>query len=579
MTDQELSALNEQLAETLEANKTFAKENKRLERKLSRLERAIETEKTNAKTDQLATRAMDFRTRSNYLSLILSNSENIIVVLDRNNLLAHWSGAFTSVINVPETTNLTGSPFDEALAAIDDHVFSEKVLAFQQVMVKAGMHETSSFRLELNTTTTKKHFVVDFTPMFDDEDSFEGSLLTFHDITELEQTLEKAEQANRVKSEFLSNMSHEMRTPLNAIIGMSTVGKGADELERKDYCFDRITSASKNLLTVISDILDMTRIDAGRLELSPSAFVFTTMLDNTINVVKHRILEKRQTLELVVDDQIPARILADEQRLTQVITNILSNAVKFTPEAGGITIHVDLLEIFGDDCSLRFSISDTGIGMTEEQVERLFNAFDQAENQASRRYGGTGLGLAISKNIIEQMHGRIDVVSVPNEGSTFTFDVHVGLILSDDQNEDEAFGAELTPKIEDFSNFRVLLAEDIEVNQEVFLALIEPTHLRVDVANDGQEALDLFTTDPWRYDLILMDMQMPVVDGLEATRRIRALDIPRAWDVPIVAMTANVFQEDVDNCLAAGMNDHIGKPLDMEKLVGVLNHYLRGEQR
>jgi signal transduction histidine kinase len=394
--------------------------------------------------------------------------------------------------------------------------------------------------------------------------------------------LEQAIRASRAKGDFLSHMSHEMRTPMNAIIGMTVIGKSSQTIEKKDYAFDKIDNASKHLLGVINDILDMSKIEANKLELSPASFNFEAMLQKVVNVINFRIEERRQNFNINIGNNIPQVLIGDDQRLAQVITNLLSNAVKFTPEEGTISLDAELLSENGGLCCIRISVTDTGIGITGEQKAHLFKSFEQAEAGTSRAYGGTGLGLAISKRITGLMGGEIWVESEPGKGSSFFFTVLLQRGTDDskplpaegDEKETKRRGkGETDTETMDFSGRTVLLAEDVELNREIVLALLEPVKLLADCAEDGEQALAMFESAPEKYDLIFMDIQMPQMDGYEATRRIRALDNPHAKEVPIVAMTANVFKEDVERCLEAGMNAHIGKPIDFDEVLNILKKY------
>jgi signal transduction histidine kinase/CheY-like chemotaxis protein len=517
----------------------------------------------------------------------------------------------------------------------------------------------------------------------------------------------------RAKSEFLANMSHEIRTPMNAIIGMTSIARSSADMERKNECLVKIGDASAHLLRVINDVLDMSKIEANKFELSPISFNFEKMLQRVVNVISFRAAEKKQDFTVYIDSAIPPFVIGDDQRLAQVITNLLSNAVKFTPEQGAVRLDARLAEKTGEDCVIRIEVSDTGIGISPAQQIRLFNSFEQADSNTSRRFGGTGLGLAISRRIVVMMGGDIEIKSRLGRGSSFIFTIKVKeddgkrecalspgvnwgnvrvLCVDDDlyiRNYfkeisvqigfacDTASGGEdaiariakngsydiyfidwqmmgmngiettrrirelikgkpgsaprsvvimisagemdgierearnagvdrflskpLFPSaiadcinqcigvknqvadskpetIDSFEGRRILLVEDVEVNREIVMALLEPTAVIIDCAENGLQALDMFA--PGRYDMIFMDVQMPEMDGYEATRRIRAREAefrsvsPDSAPVPIIAMTANVFREDVEKCLEAGMNGHVGKPLDFEEVLSRLRTYL-----
>jgi len=390
---------------------------------------------------------------------------------------------------------------------------------------------------------------------------------------ELEAALERAQAANRAKSNFLSNMSHEMRTPMNAIIGMTSIGKSAPDIEKKDYAFEKIENASTHLLGVINDVLDMSKIEAGKFELSCDDFNFEKLLQKTINVVNFRVDEKHQSLTVNTDKRIPVNLNGDDQRLAQVITNLLTNAVKFTPENGSIFLDARLLKEENGICTIEINVKDTGIGINDEQQSRLFSSFEQAESSTSRKFGGTGLGLAISKHIVELMGGEIWLDSKPGVGSIFSFTVLLKRGKTEENAEDQSHKA-VSGQPVSFKGRRILLAEDVEINREIVLALLEPTEIEIDCAINGKEAVKMFSRKPTGYDLIFMDMQMPEMDGLEATHQIRSIEGHKNI-VPIIAMTANVFKEDIEKCLAVGMNDHIGKPLDFNEVMAKLQFYLK----
>jgi signal transduction histidine kinase len=389
---------------------------------------------------------------------------------------------------------------------------------------------------------------------------------------------EDALAGNRAKSEFLSNMSHEMRTPLNAITGMIAIAKDSSDPRRKDECLSKMEKASLHLLGVINDVLDMSKIEANKLELAPVDFSFGRLIERIVAVGSFQIGEKGLDFELELDERIPDVLHGDDQRISQVLANIFANAIKFTPEGGAVSLRTRLLELSPQGrYVVSVTIADSGIGISAEQLERLFEPFQQAESTTSRRFGGTGLGLAISKRIISLMDGQISVESRQGEGSTFEIIIPLEKAHGDLESSEAGavgLGYQSGPEGLDLAGHRILLAEDIEVNREIVVALMEPFGAEIECAVNGVEAVRLFERDPRRYNLILMDMQMPEMDGLDATRQIRGLDLPWAREIPIIALTANVFKDDINRCLEAGMNDHLGKPLNQSRIVSVLRKHL-----
>jgi len=552
-------------------------------------------------------------------------------------------------------------------------------------------------------------YQVDVTILRDLHGEITGFLEIIQDVTEMERMAKEhaqAEAASQAKGNFLTNMSHEIRTPLNAIIGMTAIGIYSADGERKDYALKKIDDASKHLLGIINDILDMSKIEAGKFDLSNDEFDFEKMLQRVVGIMSFRMDEKRQKFNLYLNNNVPRLLIGDDQRLAQVMTNLLGNAVKFTPAGGSVSLDVRLVKEEYDVCTIKIEVIDSGIGISPEQRTRLFQSFQQADSSTVRKFGGTGLGLALSKNVVEMMGGEIWVESELEKGSTFAFTVQMKRgdarkyelsaretdwknirILAEDEdmgilgylkNFVESHGAvcdiakcgsealELIRKnegydlyfidwkmpdidglqltnalqainpdakksvvvmlsflerddvaesakkagigkflskplfpsaiadvineflgnaqqriggvLEDhhvaFKGKHLLLVDDVEINREIVISLLEPTLLEIDCAVNGVEAVRLFSEAPDKYDAIFMDVQMPEMDGYEATRRIRTMDLPRAGKIPILAMTANVFREDIEKCLNAGMNDHVGKPININEMVEKLRHYL-----
>ena len=643
--------------------------------------------------------------QENHMNLLLENSQDIIIWFDRDLRIVYTTESFLRHAGLVSFGLINGLTYDEVLGSLPgDKWMNELSGAFtDSIEAKNAINLEES--LKFSDNDNERMYQIHFTPMFDEEGEAQGSMVIFHDVTDLLQAIENAEQASRAKTSFLSNMSHEMRTPMNAIIGMTGIASASDDIEKKDYCLQKINDASKHLLGVINDVLDMSKIEANKLELSYSEFNFEKMLMNVSNVTSFLINDKGQTFYIKIDETVPDNIVSDEQRLAQVVTNLLSNASKFTPEGGVVTLAVKKIDGNDSECTLQFSVIDTGIGISEEQKDRLFRPFVQADSGISRKFGGTGLGLIISKNIVEMMCGNIWVESEPGKGSVFTFNINAAvgsgqvsstapdfdfskisiLVVDDDEyirdiflmtakhagykcdvaanakeaialvfnNEYDMFfidwnmpeinGIELTSilrrrnnsnevvimissvdwnvieteakeagvnrfvskpifshnitdcivdalsqekKLEkytalepSFANRRILIAEDIDINREIMLSILETTGVAIDFAENGLEAVNMFTAAPDSYDLIFMDIQMPELDGYQAAGQIRASSANRAKSIPIVAMTANVFKEDIERCIAAGMNGHVGKPVNLEDIIAKMESSFASEGR
>jgi signal transduction histidine kinase/CheY-like chemotaxis protein len=379
----------------------------------------------------------------------------------------------------------------------------------------------------------------------------------------------QAEEASRAKSEFLSRMSHDIRTPINGIMGMTSIAmQHTDDPERTMDCLEKIDNSSHHLLSLVNDVLDLSRIESGKVDMNLVPLHMGTLVNSCANMIEGQLVSHDVTLERQFEHLDHACVLADEVHLKQILINILGNAVKFTPGGGRIFFRVRETGIEGNTVRFRFEIEDTGIGMQEEFLDKIWDAFVQENSGGRTHYNGTGLGMTIVKQFVEMMDGTISVTSQVGVGSCFTVEIPFTVDASGSASpSQETAGADLT-------GMQVLLVEDNEINAEIAQTLMEEEGIVVTAAGNGREALELFeSSPPQRFDAILMDVMMPVMDGLTATRAIRALPRPDAQTIPILAMTANAYTDDMRRTAEAGMNAHLSKPLDMAQLINTLGRY------
>lgn len=396
----------------------------------------------------------------------------------------------------------------------------------------------------------------------------------------LEAELLAAEKSSEAKSDFLANMSHEMRTPLNVILGLSGIAlKDAEVPVQTHAQLQKISWSARHMLGLINNILDINRIEAGKLVIKNEEFCMSEALNQVNAIGQTQCEQKGLEYSLCIDEGVATHYVGDEMQLKEVLLSIVDNAVKYTDVPGKVSLHVEAepldraSEPLNGMQTVRFTISDTGVGMEQDFIPKVFEAFTKEDSSSTTRYGGGGLSLSVAKSSVDAMGGSIAVESRKNEGSTFTVVLPLTPV---EKEEEQGATADDQPELADLEGRRILIVEDIEENAEIVADLLDLEGVESDCAENGQIAVEMVTESPAHYyDAVLMDLRMPVMDGLEATRQIRNLNRPDAQTLPIVALSANAFESDVNQALEAGMNAHLAKPADADMLYTTLKHVIR----
>jgi PAS domain S-box-containing protein len=508
------------------------------------------------------------------LEAILESTNSSVCSVDRNRRLTTFNKAFKDNMK-----RLFGAD-----VKIGDELFGFESATFDAAAEKADLMRALSgehFTKEENygsTETNRYFYEISYNPVVEDNNEVTGVAIFSQDVTEkkrVEQALTKARndalKAAQVKSDFLSNMSHEIRTPMNAIIGITDLL--LDNVESKthrDY-LNSIKYSADNLLVIINDILDFSKIEAGKIIFESITFDLHENLEELRKAFTYKTDEKDLELMVNIDAEVPKMIIGDPYRLNQILFNLLGNAIKFTIE-GSIIINVKVKQQVGDRYLLHFAVTDTGIGISNDKINTIFESFTQAYTDTSRKFGGTGLGLAITKNLVELQNGYLGLQSSINKGSTFYFEIAYttakNILPVKPESESNAAG-----KPESLNGYRVLLVEDNTMNQLVAQQILLKWQAWVNIAENGSEALGML--EQYHYDIVLMDLQMPEMNGYEATEQIRkGKGIVLNPGIPIIALTADAFEETREKVLAVGMNDFITKPFKQQELYSKIIKYL-----
>jgi PAS domain S-box-containing protein len=583
--------MTEEVSALQEENAALHIQLKKLGRQLANQQNTLEWfKKISTTRDGLAQKLREEQTKQEkFMNMMLENSSNIIILLDGEGCFAYCTNTFLKIAGIQNFGLINGLHFSEVFNRFHNKDFSEHVsLYINRAKTEPGTIKSEEV-LDIDGSGEFKIYTTNTTAMRDKFGKVEGIMLLFHDLTETLRAKKAAEEASKAKSSFLATMSHEIRTPLNAIIGLSEIQMQKELPEETHLDLEKIYNSGSILLGIINDILDISKIEAGNFELIQEQYDTPSLINDTVQLNIVRIGSKPISFKLYIDETMPARLFGDELRVKQILNNILSNSFKYTRE-GTVILQVRW-EKQDEDAIITFVISDTGIGIKKEDVDKLFSEYSQLDTRTNRKIEGTGLGLSITKKLVEMMDGKITVESEYGKGSVFTVRLRQGIV------DHRPIGPEVAENLKSFrfvetrrtrsKNLvrvrmpygRVLVVDDVVTNLDVAKGLMLPYGLTIDCVQSGREAIKKIRDETVKYDAIFMDHMMPEMDGIEATRIIRnEIGTEYARTVPIIALTANALVGNEDIFIAAGFDAFIAKPIDIMRLDVVLNQWVRNKQ-
>ncbi|MDR2005890.1 MAG: response regulator [Acidaminococcales bacterium] len=558
--------------EELEAeNANLRVEIKRLNRQIKSMNFTMEQNKNAyvARSRVSATVLAEKSRQEKYLNLLLENSPDTIILLDRNGCFAYCTAAFLNLLNVSNFGLIDGAKFTEVFNDFGGTDFSKRVGCTLKRALESRKTIRDEETIDVDGKGSRRIYAIHITPMFDEANTFDGTMVLFHDTTDAVLAKRQAEDANSAKSRFLASMSHEIRTPMNAIIGMSDLMRvdNLDNLQQR--YFADIKKMAKALLQIINDILDFSKIEAGKLELIPADFHLAELYDNICSMSKFTANAKELEFSSSIDASLPAAVYGDAVRFRQIFTNITNNAIKYTRK-GSVSLALRRHAQGGREY-IEFSVKDTGIGIKQEDMPKLFEVFSQLDLKKNKGIVGTGLGLSITKNLVSMMGGELKVESEYGKGSVFT--VLLPLIEGDPDNIDRSNELARVMAKDDAT---VLVVDDNHINITVALGLLATHNISGNAADSGEQAIEKVKGK--QYDIVFMDHMMPGMDGIEATKRIRGIKGEFYKRLPIIALTANAVTGARDTFIESGMNDFISKPIEPAQLNSVLAKWLPPEK-